>query len=190
MNNTIRSLCVFCGSSFGARSEYTEEAGRLGRLLAEKEITLIYGGARVGLMGKLADSCLAVEGRVTGIIPEKLMSREIAHPDCTELIRVEGMLERKEKMIALSDAFIVLPGGIGTMDETYEVMTWQQLGLTHSPLGLLNISGYFNPFLKWMETMVSEGFLQAGYLDHLPVSKDSADLLERLHSLYHGRERE
>lgn len=190
MNSTIRSLCVFCGSSFGARPGYTREADRLGRLLAEEDITLVYGGARVGLMGKLADSCLAVGGSVTGIIPEKLMTREIAHPDCTELIRVEGMLERKEKMIALSDAFIVLPGGIGTMDETYEVLTWQQLGLTRSPLGLLNVSGYFNPFLQWMETMVEEGFLQAGYLDHLPVSEDPAELLAKLRSLYPGGDRE
>src|SRR6266481_626511 len=137
----LRAVCVFCGSSFGRRAEYREAAEELGRLLARRGISLVYGGGNVGLMGVIADACLGAGGRVVGVMPRSMVDREIAHLGLTELHVVESMHERKALMADLSDAFIALPGGYGTLEEFAEVVTWSQLGIQVKPCGLLNVEG-------------------------------------------------
>lgn len=156
----MRSLCVFCGSSSGLDPAYVEAANRLGRLLAEEHITLVYGGACVGLMGAVADAVLAGGGKAIGVLPDFLRRKELAHPRLTELHIVTSMHERKARMAALAEAFIALPGGMGTLEEFCEIITWAQLGLHEKPCGLLNIQGYYNPLLQFVERMSDEGFLK------------------------------
>lgn len=159
----MKSIAVFCGSSEGASSIFKESAVKLGQELAKRQITLIYGGANVGLMGAVADAVLEQGGQVIGVLPLFLQDREIAHKGLTELIMVDSMHERKAKMAELADGFIALPGGPGTMEEYFGIFTWGQLGLHNKPCGLLNISQYFDPLLSMFDVMESERFMQPKY---------------------------
>ena len=156
----MKSIAVYCGSSLGASEMYKEQAILLGKFLAKKKITLIYGGASVGIMGTIADAILQEGGSAIGVIPTFLEKREIAHKNLTELICVENMHERKAKMMALADGFIALPGGPGTLEEFFEVFTWNQIGLLQKPCGILNINGYYNKLIELFDHMVEEKFLQ------------------------------
>jgi uncharacterized protein (TIGR00730 family) len=176
----IRSLCVFCGSSGGNSPEYATGAAAFGQLAAERGIELVYGGGRVGLMGAVADACLAAGGRVIGVIPEALATKELAHQGCTELHVVGSMHERKALMAERSDAFVALPGGIGTFEELFEVWTWGQLGLHKKPCGLLNIAGFFDKLLEFLAATAADGFMHAEHLQMLATASDGAELIARL----------
>ncbi|MCX6305066.1 MAG: TIGR00730 family Rossman fold protein [Bacteroidetes bacterium] len=156
----IKALCVFCGSSMGRQPLYAAQAVLLAEHLLAEKITLVYGGANVGLMGVLADTMLAGGGKVIGVMPKSLVEREVAHAGLTEMHIVEGMQERKALMADLSDAFIALPGAYGTLDELFEVLTWNQLGIITKPIGLLNLDGFFNPLLQMLDHAVAEKFLR------------------------------
>ena len=176
----LESVCVFCASSLGARPLYAESARGFGAALAARGITLVFGGGCVGLMGELADATLAAGGRAIGVIPRPLVEREIAHRGLTALHVVETMHERKQMMVDLADAFVMLPGGFGTWDEFCEVATWAQLGIHQKPLGVLNIGGYYDPMLAMADRAVTEGFVNAVRRDNLVVDDDGARLLDRL----------
>jgi uncharacterized protein (TIGR00730 family) len=178
----VKRVLVFCGSSPGRLEAYSEAAGELGRLLAERGLETVYGGASVGLMGALADGALAAGGTVIGVIPNRLLEAEIAHAGLTKLHVVETMHERKALMAELSDAVIALPGGTGTLDELFELFTWSQLGLHRKPLGMLDVAGYWQPLLEFLEHAVSERFLRAEHLATLLVEQDAAALLDQLAS--------
>ncbi len=156
----MRSVCVFCGSSAGARPVYADAARALGRELARRGLGIVYGGGNVGLMGLVADAVLESGGHVTGVIPDALVARELAHRGIQDLRIVRSMHERKALMAELSDAFIAMPGGFGTLEELCEVLTWTQLGLHGKPCGLLNIAGYYDPLLALFDRAVEEGFLK------------------------------
>lgn len=176
----MRSICVFCGSKPGRDEGYVDLASRVGTLLAERGATVIYGGGRVGLMGALADAALAAKGRVIGVIPQMLMDREVGHANLSELHIVRTMAERKEMMGALSDGFLTLPGGTGTMDELFEAWTWTQLGLQHKPSGLLNYRGYYDPLVAFLDRAVEAGFLDVRHRAGLWVDDSAARLIDRL----------
>lgn len=176
----MRRLCLFCGSGAGARPAYLDAARALGRGLAERGLGLVYGGASVGLMGAAADAALAAGGEVTGVIPHGLVAREVAHPGLTTLHVVATMHERKARMAELSDAFIALPGGLGTLEELFEVWTWGQLGVHRKPVALLDVDGYWRPLLAFLEHGVAEGFVRPAHLAALVVAAEPAELLERL----------
>ncbi len=178
----IRALCVFCGSSIGARPEYRSAATRLGTFLAANGIGLVYGGASVGLMGAVADAALEAGGRVVGVIPRRLVDRELAHPGLSELHVTESMHERKALMSELSDAFAALPGGFGTLEELAEVTTWAQLGLHRKPIGLLNVGGYFDLLLEFAGRMVAEGFMSPEHRRLLVTASSAEELLAGLRS--------
>jgi uncharacterized protein (TIGR00730 family) len=173
-------VCVFCGSASGHKPIYAETARALGRLLGSNGHTLVYGGGNIGLMGIVADSVLTSGGKVIGVIPDFLFKREVAHTALTELIIVGSMHERKKKMADISDAFIAMAGGWGTLDELAEILTWRQLGLIDQPIGLLNTQNFFDPLLKSMETMVSEGFLKQANFDTIQVETEPQKLLTAL----------
>ena len=173
----LRRVCVFCGSSPGARPEYAESAAAVGRLLAENGIGLVYGGASVGLMGTLADSALAAGGTVIGVIPESLVKEEIAHPGLTQLQVVASMHDRKAAMADLSDGFLALPGGLGTLEELFEIWTWGHLGHHQKPCGLLNTADYYTSLLKFVDDMVVEKFVRETQRGMLIVDRDPATLL-------------
>jgi hypothetical protein len=175
----LSSLCVFCGSSPGAAPEYAEAARDLGRLLAEENIALIYGGASVGLMGALADAVLGRGGRVVGVIPGFMARKEIAHPGLSELVVVDSMHERKAKMGALADGFVALPGGMGTLEEFCEVVTWAQLGLHRKPCGLLNSANYYEPLIAFLDAMAAEGFVRDQHRG-LVLAEDTPEKLLRV----------
>ncbi len=181
----MQRVLVFCGSSPGARAEYAQRAAALGRLIAGRGLDLVYGGAAVGLMGELADAALDAGGTVIGVIPRRLVEREIAHPGLTELREVSSMHERKALMAELADAVIALPGGSGTLDELFELFTWSQLGLHRAPIGLLDVAGYWQPLLGLLDHMVAEQFLRAEYRDMLLVDADPTALLDGLASSEH-----
>ncbi|MCB1185124.1 TIGR00730 family Rossman fold protein [bacterium] len=153
-------LCVFCGSREGRLPAYREAAATLGRRLAERGIELVYGGGKVGLMGVVADACLAAGGQVTGVIPEALMRWEVGHEGLTRLEVVDSMHTRKARMAELSDGFIALPGGLGTFEELFEILTWAQLGFHRKPAGLLDVEGYYAPLLTMLDRGVAEGFMK------------------------------
>jgi hypothetical protein len=176
------SICVYCGSSSGDRREYADAARQLGALLAARSIRLIFGGGRVGLMGVLADAVLAAGGKVTGVIPQGLRTKELAHAGVSEMITVDSMHARKQRMVELSDAFIALPGGIGTLDELFETWTWLQLGIHTKPVGLLNVAGYYDPLLAFLRQMSDRQFMSEKHLDCLSVETDAERLLEQLDS--------
>jgi uncharacterized protein (TIGR00730 family) len=176
----MKRICVFAGSSSGVQPQYLEAADALGRALAGRQIGIVYGGARVGLMGTLADAALAAGGEVIGVIPSMLVDREIAHGELTDLRIVASMHERKAMMNDLSDAFIALPGGLGTLEEMFEVLTWAQLGLHRKPTGILNVEGYFDRLLEFLEHSVREGFLRQQYRETLAVSVLAEELLDIL----------
>ncbi|MFN5170176.1 MAG: TIGR00730 family Rossman fold protein [Cyclobacteriaceae bacterium] len=173
------NLCVFCGSRTGVHPEFEQAALTLGSLMARNNITLVYGGGNIGLMGVLADTVLKEGGRVIGVIPDFLMQREVGHRGVTQLEIVGSMHERKRRMADLSDAFVALPGGWGTLDELAEILTWKQLGLVSAPVGLLNTRNFFTPLLTQMSDMVTGGFLDAASLQSLSVETDEQKLLER-----------
>lgn len=157
----MQRVCIFCGSSFGARESYRRAAVQLGELLAAHKIGVVYGGGNVGLMGVLADAALAGGGEVIGVIPGALVAREIAHDGLSDLRVVRSMHERKALMADLSDAFIALPGGYGTLEEFCEMVTWSQLGIHTKPCGLLNVGGYFDPLIAMLDRATQEGFIPA-----------------------------
>jgi uncharacterized protein (TIGR00730 family) len=181
----IARVLVFCGSSPGARPEYAAAADELGRLIAQRGLGLVYGGARVGLMGAVADGALAAGGEVVGVIPRQLVEHELAHSGLTELREVTTMHERKALMADLSDAVIALPGGTGTLDELFELFTWSQLGLIRMPIGLLDVAGYWQPLLAMLDHMVAERLLRAEHRDTLLVSTDASALLDQLSGYEH-----
>ena len=182
----ITSLCVFCGSRQGKSPAFAEAAMHVGRTLAERGIRLVYGGGSVGLMGILADACLEAGGEVTGVITRHLMNREVGHAGVTDLILVDTMLERKSRMAEHSDAFVSLPGGIGTLDELFEMLTWTQLHLHSKPNGLLNINGYYDPMLTFLRDSVhGQGFADAEHLENLIVSDRFENLLDGMAILVH-----
>lgn len=178
----MRRVCVFTGSNSGVRTEYRDAAGELGRLLAERGIGVVYGGARVGLMGVLADAALAAGGEVTGVIPQALVAKEVAHAGLTDLRVVTSMHERKALMSDLADAFIAMPGGWGTLEEFFEVLTWAQLGLHRKPCGLLNVQGYFDRLMAFLAHTIDEGFVRPEYAEVLTVAAAPGELLDRLAS--------
>ena len=181
----IKRVLVFCGSSPGARAEYAAAADGLGRLLAERGLGLVYGGASVGLMGAVADGAVAAGGEVIGVIPRQLVEREIAHPGLTALREATTMHERKALMAELSDAVIALPGGTGTLDELFELFTWSQLGLHRKPIGLLDVAGYWQPLLAMLDHAVSERFLSADHRETLLVDGSAEALLDKLTGYTH-----
>ena len=173
----MRSVCVFCGSRPGADVAYADAARSLGRTLAKRGISLVYGGAHVGLMDALADAAMKAGGEVAGVMPRALVEREIAHTSLTELHIVGSMHERKALMARLSDGFVALPGGSGTLEELFEVLTWAQLGQHGKPCGLLNVSGYYDPLLALFDHMVEQGFLTEAHRAMVLVESETADLL-------------
>jgi hypothetical protein len=177
---TSLSVCVYCGSRHGARPAYTDAARALGTAIGAQGWQLVYGGGKVGLMGEVADATLAAGGRVVGVIPETLQKREVGHVGLHELHVVPTMHVRKQMMAERADIFIALPGGIGTLEELYEVWTWRQLGFHDQPIGLLNVNGYYDDLLRFMRGTVSEGFLSAAQLDTVEVGTDPLELLQRL----------
>jgi len=174
------SVCVYCGSRHGARESYTAAARRLGQLIGERGWQLVYGGGRVGLMGELADAALAAGARVVGVIPDSLMRREVGHPGLSELHVVQTMHMRKQAMAERADAFIALPGGIGTFEELFEVWSWRQLGYHDQPIGLLEVDGYYEPLLAFMRRSTAEGFTSAEMMAVPQMDSDPARLLDRL----------
>jgi len=178
----LRHLCVYCGSNFGASPVYRDAAEQLGALLATRGITLVYGGGNVGLMGVLANAALQRGGQVIGVIPHWMVAKELAHKGVTKLHVVESMHDRKQLMADLSDGFIALPGGIGTLEELIETFTWLQLGLHRKPVGALNVAGYFDPLLAQLRRMCDERFLKPSHLDSLLVADRAEVLLGKMES--------
>jgi uncharacterized protein (TIGR00730 family) len=176
----MKRVCVFCGSSHGVRPAYTEAARRMGALLAGRGITVVYGGGNVGLMGELADAALGAGGEVIGVIPRALADREVAHLGLTDLRIVSSMHERKAMMAELSDAFIAMPGGMGTYEEMFEVITWSQLGLHKKACGLLDVEGFYAPLVAFVDRAVSEGFIKAAHRGIVVSDADPVALLAKL----------
>ncbi len=176
----MRSLCVFCGSARGHSIEYAQAARAFGAALVENGIELVWGGGHVGLMGELADAVLDAGGRAHGVIPSFMVERELAHPRASELHVVESMHARKAKMAELAGGFAVLPGGFGSLEEFFEVLTWAQLHLQQKPIGVLNVAGFFEPLLALLRHLVSEGFVSAPNLSLIEVESEPLVLLERL----------
>jgi hypothetical protein len=175
----MNSICVFCGSSPGNDPAYAQAAQRLGRTLAERGSTLVTGGGHVGLMGVVADAALEAGGEVIGVMPRSLLEREIGHKDLTKLHVVGSMHERKALMSELSDGFLALPGGNGTLEEFFEVLTWAQLGEHGKPCGLLNVAGYYDPLLRVFDQMVEKDFLRGAHRELVLVEEDPVALLQR-----------
>ena len=176
----MKRITVFCGSSSGTEEIYTSQATLLGQTLAKRNIELVYGGANVGLMGAVADGVLNAGGKVIGVLPDFLRSKEIAHRQLTELILVDTMHERKTKMNDLSDGVIALPGGFGTLDELFEMLTWGQLGLHKKPIGILNVDGFYDALIVFIQTTVDKGFLKPANQQMLLVSDSIDDLLDKM----------
>ncbi len=176
----MKRICVFCGSAPGSRPIYGEMARQFGALVAARGLELVYGGGHVGMMGILADAALAAGGRVIGVIPQSMVSREMAHPGATQMCIVETMHQRKALMAELSDAFVALPGGSGTLDELFEILTWRQLRYHSRPIGLFNVEGYYDSLLEWLETAFAEGFIKKKHRGLLIVEQDGVVLLDRL----------
>jgi uncharacterized protein (TIGR00730 family) len=176
----LRRVCVFCGSKHGVRPEYTEAARAMGAALVAGGIDLVYGGGKVGLMGVVADAVLDAGGEVTGVIPDHMSDREIAHYGLTDLRVVGSMHERKALMYELSDGFVALPGGLGTLEELFEITTWSQLGLHAKPTGLLDVDGFYAPLVGFLDQLVTEGFVSDRHRRLLRVAAEPGDLLERL----------
>ena len=181
--STLKRICVFCGSSVGARPRYAAAARELGRTLASRGLGIVFGGGKVGLMGVLADAALAAGGEAIGVIPEALVAREIAHNGLTELRIVRSMHERKTLMADLADAFIALPGGYGTFEEFFEAVTWTQLGIHRKPCGLLNVDGYYDALLALLDRAVSDGFIREANRSLVVDAPDVPTLLGKLETV-------
>ncbi|CAI8921736.1 MULTISPECIES: TIGR00730 family Rossman fold protein [Pseudomonas] len=178
----VRSVCVFCGASTGVNPAYREAAIALGQAIAERGLTLVYGGGAVGLMGIVADAAMAAGGEVIGIIPEALKNAEIGHTGLTRLEVVDGMHARKARMAELSDAFVALPGGLGTLEELFEVWTWGQLGYHAKPLGLLDVNGFYSKLGSFLDHVVEEGFVRPQHRAMLQLADSPAELLDAMDS--------
>jgi len=176
----LQSVCVYCGSSFGDDPRFAAAAAAFGATLAASGRTLVYGGGCVGLMGVLADAALAAGGRVVGVIPQALVDKEVAHFGLSELCVVASMHERKALMAELCDGFVALPGGIGTLEELFEAWTWGQLGLHEKPYGLLNVGGFFDPLLSFLDSQVAHRFVRPEHRNLLLVATDGEELLQRM----------
>lgn len=175
----MKRICVFCGSSPGARPEYVEAARRLGHTLASKGIGLVYGGAKVGTMGQIASAALEAGGEVIGVISEQLVEKEVAFTGLADLQVVSSMHERKARMVELSDGFIALPGGLGTFEEFFEALTWAQLGIHHKPCGLLNVCGYYDKLIAFLDHVIEQQFVKSEYRAMVLVDEDPERLLEK-----------
>lgn len=180
----MKSICVFCGSSPGSDKEFAEETKKLAELFLKENIELVYGGGNIGLMGVIAGTMMEGGGKVTGIMPEFLMRREHADLEITKLILVQSMHERKAMMSELSNAFIILPGGIGTLEEFFEVWTWEQLRLHNKPIGVLNISGYYDDMIKFLDNSVEKSFLRKADRDLILIDDDPTKLLIKMQARY------
>lgn len=178
--NDINAITVFCGSSEGNDTSILDMAANLGRILAGQDITLVYGAAKIGIMGKVAENAINAGGKVVGVIPEFLKLKEVVHLGLSELITTSNMHERKVNMNDLADAFIALPGGFGTLEELFEIITWAQLGLHEKPIGLLNINGFYDDLLQLLENMVRKGFLKISNYEMLLVDDSVEGLLDKL----------
>jgi uncharacterized protein (TIGR00730 family) len=176
----MRRLCVFCGSKCGDRPIYADATRRLGAAVVQRGLGLVYGAGHVGLMGVLADAVLQAGGEIIGVIPQALVDKELAHLGLTEMRVVASMHERKAVMADLSDAFLALPGAYGTADECFEILTWAQLGMHAKPIGLLNVKGFFDPLLAWLDHTVGEGFLRERHRQLLLVGDNPEEVLDRL----------
>lgn len=176
----MKSVCVYCGSSDGARPLYAEAARAFGRALVQADLALVYGGGKVGLMGVIADTVMAEGGRAIGVIPELLLNKEVGHNGLTELHVVPDMHHRKKMMADLSDAFVAMPGGAGTLEELFEVYTWAQLGYHQKPVALLNIDGFYDPLIALLKHTVDEGFMRQTYFDILQKDADPVALIDKL----------
>ncbi len=174
------NVCVFCGSATGTNPHYADSAGKLGALFAHSGISIIYGGGKIGLMGVLADAAIQAGGSVIGVIPDFLVQREVGHNGITRLEVVSSMHERKQRMAHLADAFVALPGGWGTLEELAETLTWRQLGISHQPVVVLNLFGFFDPLLEQMRKMSDEGFLNPAYRDVLKIANSPEEVLDIL----------
>jgi uncharacterized protein (TIGR00730 family) len=179
-HHAMKRITVYCGSRPGEREEYAEVAAGLGRLLGERGIGMVYGGGQVGLMGIAADAALEVGGEVIGVIPHALAAREVDHPGLTKLHKVDTMHERKAMMADLADAFITMPGGIGTLEELSEIWSWAYLGIHRKPVGLLNVGGYFDDLLRFIERATAEGFVRPVHREVLVVATTPGELLDAL----------
>ena len=180
MTTPFRSVCVYCGASPGHDPQYAEAARALGREMAQQKLALVYGGGHVGLMGIIADAVLEAGGEVTGVIPKALMDTEIGHNRLTRLLVVKDMHERKALMAEHANGFIAMPGGIGTLEELFEAMTWAQLGFHEKPVGLLNVNGFYDPLIAFLSQLEQEGFLRAEHRHLLINENEPSALLERL----------
>ncbi len=180
--NSWRYLCVFAGSQSGSEPQYAEQARQLGRLLVENQIGLVYGGGSVGLMGEIADAVLDSGGKVIGVIPQFLATKELLHTGLTETVVTEDMHSRKAKMAELADAFIALPGGLGTFEELFEVITWAQLGVHQKPIGLLNVAGFYDPLLYLINHSIELGFVKPEHRNLLEAAESAEELLKLLQS--------
>lgn len=176
---SIKSICVYCGSSLGRAEAYRDGATALAEALVRRDMRLVYGGASIGLMGTLADRMLQLGGQVIGVIPKALAHKEIAHPHLTELHITQSMHDRKRLMAQLADGFIALPGGIGTLEELFEIWTWAQLGFHDKPCGLLNVGGYFDALIQFLDHVTSEHFVKSEHRSMLLVETQAEPLLER-----------
>ncbi len=176
----MRSVCVYCGSSPGRRAVYAEAARALAGEMVKRDLGLVYGGASVGIMGVVADAVLDAGGRATGVIPEALRDKELAHPGLTELHVTASMHERKTRMAALADGFIAMPGGVGTLEELFEIWTWAQLGWHENPCARLNVDGYYDGLTTFLDHATGEAFLRPAHRDMLIVESDPARLLDRM----------
>ncbi len=176
----MKSVCVFCGSSTGIRESYSENARLLGKVLTDNDVTLVYGGGNVGLMGIIADAVIEAGGKTIGVMPKSIAELELAHDNLTELYLVDSMAERKEMMAKLSDAFIAMPGGFGTLDELTEILTYNQLRICDKPMGLLNIDGYFDGLLEFFDHAVNERFVREEHRKNVIVADNPAGLLNKL----------
>jgi uncharacterized protein (TIGR00730 family) len=176
----MKRICVFTGGNFGNKPVYSEAAKQLGTAFTKNNISLVYGGNCVGLMGAIADQVLALNGEAIGVIPKSFISREVAHTGLTKLHIVGSMHERKALMVDLSDAFIMMPGGIGTLDEFFEIFTWAKLRIHTKPIAILNTDGYYNSLLTFLDHVISSGFLEQAYKDMLIVEEDPSVLVERI----------
>jgi uncharacterized protein (TIGR00730 family) len=181
----MKAVCVYCGSSFGVNPAHSEAARAFGRALVAADLGLVYGGGKVGLMGVIADTVMAEGGRAIGVIPELLVNKEVGHEGLSELHVVPDMHQRKKMMADLSDAFVALPGGAGTLEELFEVYTWAQLGYHHKPIGVLNIDGFYDPLIALLKHTVSEGFMRQTYFDLLQIDNDPAALIAKI-ARYHA----
>lgn len=178
--NPLLNVCVYCGSSSGRDDVYTRQAKQLGKLLVQNNMGLIYGGAKIGVMGAIADTVIREGGSVTGIIPEQLVDREVAHNGLTQMHIVNGMHERKALMAEKADAFVALPGGFGTLDELFEILTWSQLGIHQKPCGLLNIGGYFDALETFINNAVKQGFVRSEHKERLRIHQKTESLVTEI----------